>query len=391
MANELVVTYDTASANLYAVIRRLADNYVWNGTTFAAWADGSIADYDIALTDRGGDVYTADFPSGVAAGEYVITYYVRAGATPAITDADIGSESGYWNGTAVTDSPAANQYVSLARAKRFMNIASAVTTYDDRLNDLIPTACRLIDNWCDVEPNGFASSTATEYYNGTGGPYLTLRRFPVTDQPLVNFAAPALEITNTSSSNQKATASCNGTTLALSRTASGTTSTSSLTIASYATLDALATAITALGNGWSASVLDGYEDWPATDLKQTQGSLNAASGYRATFDLYADPPEYLRCNHDTGTLYAPCFPCGYRNVQVTYTAGYSSIPDDLATAAAALTGALFRRSDRDVSLTGERLGDYSWTGNMVPVAESVEMLSPDAARLLQRFRRVRCL
>jgi hypothetical protein len=392
MANELVVTYD-ASATVYAVIRRLSDQYAADvvAEAFEAWADGSIGDYDISLTSQGGDVYAADFPTWIGTGEYVISYYVQSGASPAVTDPLIGSEAGYWDGTAVTDSPAANQYVSLARTKRYLGIPAATTTYDDRINDLIPAACRLIDNWCDVDPEGFATATGTAYYNGRGNNYLPLRRFPVTSSAKVRVAQTALQILNTSSTNHQAYASVDSGVLTLTRVASGVSAASTLTLSSYATITLLAAAINAVGSGWSASVPDtNLGGYPASDLRNTQGFKDAKDD-TAELEVYA---PYLsgctRTNPDTGTVWG-YFPCGYQNIQVTYTAGYTTIPDDLATAAAALAAALFRRSDHDTSLKSEKIGDYSYTLGDSLAGTTVEELSPDAATLLQKYRRPRFL
>jgi hypothetical protein len=85
MARELNVSYNDGSV-LYAIIRRASDGKVWNGSAFVTWADADIATYDVALTPLSGDFYAADFPSAIDTGTYFINYYVRAGATPAISD-----------------------------------------------------------------------------------------------------------------------------------------------------------------------------------------------------------------------------------------------------------------------------------------------------------------
>ena len=103
MAHEFTTTFQGAG-NLYAIVRRVSDGYVWNVATGAwvVWADGSIDSYDVAMTNEGGDFYTADCPTDIAADtEIFITFYERSGATPAITDYIIGRQSGRYVGTAV--------------------------------------------------------------------------------------------------------------------------------------------------------------------------------------------------------------------------------------------------------------------------------------------------
>lgn len=105
MAKELSISYPSG-LTVYAIIRRRSDNYVWNGAAFEAWSNANIATYDVALTDRSGDEYNADFPSAITSGTYGVNYYVQSGGSPAITDALIGAEIPdiNWNGTAVTGS-----------------------------------------------------------------------------------------------------------------------------------------------------------------------------------------------------------------------------------------------------------------------------------------------
>lgn len=103
MPNELTANYN-GSATLYAMLRRLADGYVWNGSAFVVWSDGSIASYDIPLASLGGDLYAADMPD-VAAGNYRADFYVQDGGTPATTDLRLPGNTFYWSGSAVLAPP----------------------------------------------------------------------------------------------------------------------------------------------------------------------------------------------------------------------------------------------------------------------------------------------
>lgn len=394
MANELLVTYD-ASATLYAVIRRASDQYAWDSTnsTFEAWDDASIGDYDLPLTSQGGDVYAADFPASIGSGEYVIAYYLQLGASPAVTDPSLGSEGGYWDGSAVSDSPSSDNYVSLARVKRYLGIDSAVTAYDALLNDLIPAACKLVDNYCDVDPGGFASAVRTEYHNG-GRDWVTLRSLPVTVGPKVRYATDAMEVTNSdTTNNQEAYVSVRDTGMDLVRyNTSGTAVTVTIAWTAADTLTALAALVNAQGNGWAASVVADYANWNPSLIRESQGRRDAYAGNTVTLEVFASGPGVTRCDPTLGTVYLDCpAPRGMQNVRVDYSGGYGTIPDDLAAAACSLAAALYRRASRDVSLKKERIGDYSYELGDAALLGTVEDLSPDAARLLQRYRRVRCL
>jgi hypothetical protein len=95
----------TAAGTLYALIRRPADNYVWDPSiatpAFVAWVDGNIANYDIAMTPTG-RVHLADFPTtaNMIAGTYDVFVMLQASASPAITDSFISQGQICWDGAA---------------------------------------------------------------------------------------------------------------------------------------------------------------------------------------------------------------------------------------------------------------------------------------------------
>jgi hypothetical protein len=91
MADKLFFYPD--SANLYAILRNLATGTVYDGTTtLATWDNADIADYDVPLASLGGDAYGLTLPANLPSGNYVAAIYVRAGATPALTDVKIPDE-----------------------------------------------------------------------------------------------------------------------------------------------------------------------------------------------------------------------------------------------------------------------------------------------------------
>lgn len=107
MSRELHIIYPSSgSPTLYCTIRQPATGKVWyvNGgdaATFEAWGTlGRDAnDYDIAVTHRGGGLWTADFPSDVPAGDYTVVYCQRDGSVPADTDSPVIQDHGRWTGT----------------------------------------------------------------------------------------------------------------------------------------------------------------------------------------------------------------------------------------------------------------------------------------------------
>jgi hypothetical protein len=181
--------------------------------------------------------------------------------------------------------------IPLARAKQ--NLPSITdTSQDANLQTLITAASKAIQRYCGRD---FVSCIYDELYNGTSERRLVLRQYPIQSVQAVRYRpVTVLKITNTAgATNQQARVSVTSTGLTLMRMASGVkTSDSSVTFAANVTLTAIANAVNALDNGWSAQVVGGYEQWPSADLwclngntsdpelnmQAGQGALNAVSG-----------------------------------------------------------------------------------------------------------------
>lgn len=396
MADELDILY-SGSDTPYAIVRRESDGYAWDVTNsvFEAWADGSITDYDITMTSQGGGYYTADFPTDItAAGYYLIDYRVHTG-TPSTSDQRYPGERIYWNGTSSSPAPSGSDLASLSRVKEFLGITGSAD--DAKLNTIITAVSRGIEKWCD---RVFASASYTHYFDGRNDfyvSYLPLKQYPVTaisrvaTQPLI-----ALEVSNTATStNQRATVSLSSTAMSLSRTASGSTSTSSLALATYTTIASLATAINALGNGWTATVAGSttgdYGLWPSADLKTIQGAANARDD-SAKFYLYVRELDGYFVDEESGTL-SGCFPTGRQSIEVKYTAGYTTIPDDLQQGAVMAIQAIYAASKLDPNLKSEKIGDYAYTLKNVSDG-AMDLSAPifaEARFFLQPYRRLRLL
>lgn len=180
MANELSVTYVGANA-VYCLIRRMSDNTVWDPAALAwdVWADGDLDDYDIPMTDRGGDLFTADAPSGLTNGiEYRFVYYERAGASPALTDLLLGSEEGAWSGSDLVEptvSASDGNYAAISEVKAYKIAGTvvALTSYTDaEIGAKIALAEALIET---ITGDIFYVKTETNLFDGNG---LTRLFFP---------------------------------------------------------------------------------------------------------------------------------------------------------------------------------------------------------------------
>lgn len=101
MANEIHYSYDDTKV-LYAIIRRVSDQYIYDvgHTAFEAigtWNDIRVGECDIAMT-ASGDNHFANFPA-VAAGVYTVQIRERLGASPDTDDTPVAQGEMYWNGT----------------------------------------------------------------------------------------------------------------------------------------------------------------------------------------------------------------------------------------------------------------------------------------------------
>ncbi len=107
MANEIYHNFPEGNL-LDAYIFKKTDDKVFDeadgGDTFEAWVDGNVLNYDIPMTDHGGDYYSVDFPAVITtAGVYRVVMAVRTGANAAVGDLRIAQGEIYWDGAAEID------------------------------------------------------------------------------------------------------------------------------------------------------------------------------------------------------------------------------------------------------------------------------------------------
>ena len=112
-------------------------------------------------------------------------------------------------------------------------------------------------------------------------------------------------------------------------------------------------AVNALGNGWSAAVVNPYGSWASADLRAVQGALNAKDR-PAELKLHVHELASYELDLARGWIFrsAPAdafdeclnFHGGLNYWRVIYTAGFSTVPDDIQEAAAEWVAALFWQS-----------------------------------------------
>ncbi|WP_435005164.1 hypothetical protein P12x_003058 [Tundrisphaera lichenicola] len=172
--------------------------------------------------------------------------------------------------------------------------------------------------------------------------------------------------------------------LRLDRVASGVKVTDLITFADLAgpTLAALAQAVNALGNGWSATVEDDFGLWGVDELGGGQGMLPARAT-DARFEVWAEDLGFRRIDDRAGILAVePSDQADPFNsqrwgsmasleqgddqirrspIRVVYDAGYEPIPDDLRQAVAEVAKAILERFGSSSTVLMERIDTWAIT------------------------------
>ena len=257
---------------------------------------------------------------------------------------------------------------TLERARDWLGIT--VATYDAMLQRLIDACSDTIERFCNCK---FTTQTLAERFDGTGDEWLYLSARPLTAVTRVSIGtASAVSLTNADTTADGATASISSTTLALTIHGGTNAGTSSLTLTDHADVDALVTAINALGTGWAAVALSSiYGSWDTADLGKYDFMGQECFGDTIYLELPYEREGGFEVYADEGCLFrAGGWPRGHRNIYVDYTAGYTTVPDDLEQIALDLVKRVYDGRERDAGLTSERLGDYAWTA--ADVAKSLD-------------------
>ena len=240
---------------------------------------------------------------------------------------------------------ASTDLVSLANAKSYLGITG--TDDDVLLNALIDRVSQAIET---QTGRIFGYETITkELLNGNGATRLRLRYFPARSIYRLSIGrVKALDVTNVAATSAALHAyvhvSVAGA-LSLILAGGANEGTDTLTLSDYATIDDVATAINAIGKGWSASADDAAAGYPADDLIQTRGRLYALDE-TVNLDAPAEPETDYRLDDDACGIiyYSAGFTVGLRNIVVDYLAGYQSVPDDIAHAACLWVASLYNRA-----------------------------------------------
>jgi hypothetical protein len=251
--------------------------------------------------------------------------------------------------------------IDLDRALNNLNNLATTDDQNTTLDALIAAVSSSIEKYC---WRTFADTSYDEIYPGNQRPELVLRNYPTLAVERVAFAPLGIvRITNTSPSNQRATVKVTATGLELIHVASGVSTTNEILFADQPTLSALATAVTALSNGWSAVVINPNDSLRASaDLRALQGAFQAMN-LNADLRLHTGELSGFVVDAERGILTRDrglLWDGGLHYWRVVYSAGFSEIPDDVQEACAEWVAQLFWQTQRDPGLASETIpGTYT--------------------------------
>jgi len=282
--------------------------------------------------------------------------------------------------------------ITRARALRNLNNLTPTVAEETTLDGLIAACSAAVENHC---RRRFAVESFDEACDGRGQRELMLARYPVVAVDRILYdPSPVLRVVNTSPSVQRAWAKVASFSLLLTRVASGTATTDTITFASNATLTALKTAIDALGNGWASELVNPDDGGLASaDLIPIQGGFDAKfqpaelrmhRRQLADFDL--DPERGILYRgwffEEGGARDGPIWSGGPRYWRVLYSAGYAAVPEDVQEACAGWVAALYWQTKRDPGLAQESVSGLL---SRTPLSQ----LSATAFHLLRPYRNIR--
>lgn len=124
---------------------------------------------------------------------------------------------------------------------------------------------------------------------------------------------------------------------------------------------------------------------PITSIKNItvalcDGTTDTIDGTDLTFNAQTGEVQFA-IDNDSGYDY---FPIGFQNIVVTYSGGYSTIPEDLQDACIQLAVGMKEVCSGSTAIQSETIGDYSYTLNARQYGDSI--ISPSVRSILNCYR-----
>ncbi len=248
---------------------------------------------------------------------------------------------------------------------------------DDIFERLINSASDFLDRICG---RILKSATYThERYDG-GEKKICLEKWPVSD--VVQVCSGKLDVmrikyTSTTAYNAYVKVSMTGVDLIVD----GSGLSSEFDFATYPTLTSLVAKINA-ESGWEAAVVNSnYNNYPSTQIfrKLNRFALNQY----IYLQVPDEPLDGYEIDYENGILnFSSAFSTGWRNIFVTYTAGYLTVPGALQQICIELVKLKYNQRKDDTGMKSETIGKvYSYTRQ-----DLKDALPPDLMAELELFK-----
>ena len=201
------------------------------------------------------------------------------------------------------------------------------------------------------------ASYTLEEYDGSGTQNLFLKNYPIIT--LTRLAIGRTEVISIYNTTTHTSISVSVTSTGITLSRDGSTD-ATLAFADYTTMSTMVAAINSVGSNWTAAVLSSlYDSFLSSSLLPVYGLSAIDSNYVYLEMPYEDAEDDFKVFENQGRIYREAgFPKGTKNIFVTYTAGYSSIPEGLKLAVKVIVQNLYSKwSGNNWGLTQYQTGD----------------------------------
>lgn len=260
--------------------------------------------------------------------------------------------------------------------KSWMGVSVIDTSDDAQLEQAVDRASDIVEQYLDRH---LVERTYREWIDPDAQRTIVAKEWPITSVKTIAFgASDAMTISLDNADDVLATVENDGASLKFNRIdASGVTTSASVSFATYPTTGQLVTQINSSVTGFTASLTKNAYSYTlhrfgGRGLVEAVMNLTYArdniSEYRLDFEtsrihLMSDRFPNYRDDY----RYTNRFPGSFQSVFIEYTAGYSSVPDDIKQVTIDIAADLYRLRKEDMTKNSESLGDYSYS--RAPMAE----------------------
>ena len=272
---------------------------------------------------------------------------------------------------------AVGQYALTTLAGLKAHLGITVSTYDTILEQYIDHATAKIERWIGRQ---IKVRNYFEWYGGNDVRSVRVKQYPINNVVGVYTGlAAAMTIASTVSSDVRLTVSINTDPLGtvangvlapcavLTRTTTaGTTTTDTLLFSTYPDTTSLVAAINAI-TGYSATVTTAMRcaqlhPRAGGDIKMATVVLTGVDvSSEFVYDSYLGIVTIRQDAFPTMRSYSARYPSALQSTLIEYSAGYTTVPDDIHQACLVIAGTMYLSRKSDTSLQSESLGDYSYS------------------------------